>query len=699
MDNILEILKARDENAAAKANGHKLPLNLKRKVPDDFIEEDNFKKPNLDETMTISKIPTEQNKENTQSSVTTKTSQAQPTKVTTSRIPVLSKSSSATTIRRPSTTTTAASATPTTRTTSSSTLSSRSSTRVPLSTPSRAVKSATNLNSTMISTNKTTASSSTNSWDIKAKHDSLNEEFEKYKKLSTEAIDFLRDYNVQLQEENNQLAADKNQYKMKNDSFETQLEYMKKELSSTSMQKMQLEIEMSSKSTLIMELSSKLDIIQQLKDKLNSDLNTKVFEKEEMRSKLENKVMELETLEKQLQKIQEQLTTEKKKSNELFDENEQLKKELIECRRSLGMQDSIRRKLHHQIQEMKGNIRVMCRIRPFLNHENDSQKPQFNISNNDSQLKLISASLKESVTGSKTESMSYEFNFDKIFSPGSTQKTVFEEISPLIQSALDGYNICVFAYGQTGSGKTFTMEGSSDENSKGMIPLSVQQIFESMNEMKQKGWEYSVEVSFIEIYNDQIGDLLNNRSKSHNNPIEIISDGQLTNVRTVNVTNYDQVFDLLKIANENRAVAATNANEHSSRSHSIFRLKLSGTNQLLNQTCQGLVNLIDLAGSERLKESGAVGDRLKETQHINKSLSHLAIVIQALAAKEQHIPFRNCKLTYLLQNSLCGNSKSLMFVNVSPREESLQETVCSLRFASKVNNCHIGVAKQQKSSK
>ncbi|CAL4243655.1 unnamed protein product [Meganyctiphanes norvegica] len=136
-------------------------------------------------------------------------------------------------------------------------------------------------------------------------------------------------------------------------------------------------------------------------------------------------------------------------------------------------------------------------------------------------------------------------------------------------------------------------------------------------------------------------------------------------------------------------------NERSSRSHSVFQLKLSGQNFRSQENCMGTLSLVDLAGSERLKESGSEGQRLTETQAINKSLSNLGNVIMALGQKAPHIPYRNSKLTHLLSSSLGGNSKNLMFVNVSPLDQCYNETLNSLRFATKVNNCHVGTATKQ----
>nr|XP_058951460.1 carboxy-terminal kinesin 2-like [Pocillopora verrucosa]XP_058951461.1 carboxy-terminal kinesin 2-like [Pocillopora verrucosa]XP_058951462.1 carboxy-terminal kinesin 2-like [Pocillopora verrucosa]XP_058951463.1 carboxy-terminal kinesin 2-like [Pocillopora verrucosa] len=370
----------------------------------------------------------------------------------------------------------------------------------------------------------------------------------------------------------------------------------------------------------------------------------------------------------------------------------------------LRSEETIRRELHNTIQELKGNIRVFCRVRPMLASEESQRSCAFSFGQDERELVVESTSMNETICGNKKAAPKHEFMFDKVFTPSSSQGDVFGEISQLIQSALDGYNVCIFAYGQTGSGKTFTMEGNhGDHEAKGMIPRALEQVFRTSQDLREKGWQYTIEASFLEIYNETIRDLLGSGDSNTKHEIKIVNPSNtggacevtVTNVKTVTVTSETQVYSLLEKATQNRAVAATQCNERSSRSHSVFRLKLVGENQLTGEKCQGTLNLIDLAGSERLSQSCSTGERLRETKNINKSLSNLGNVIMALANKEQHIPYRNSKLTFLLQNSLGGNSKSLMFVNISPKEESLQETLCSLRFATKVNQCNIGTAQKK----
>ncbi|GJN26354.1 hypothetical protein PR202_gb14279 [Eleusine coracana subsp. coracana] len=301
------------------------------------------------------------------------------------------------------------------------------------------------------------------------------------------------------------------------------------------------------------------------------------------------------------------------------------------------------------------------------------------------------------------EGQKLSFSYDKVFDHNASQEDVFVEISQLIQSALDGYKVCIFAYGQTGSGKTYTMMGRQGIDQKGIIPRSLEQIFESSQYLESQGWKYSMQASMLEIYNETIRDLL---APSRPNSFEMANGKQYTikhdshgnttvsELTVIDVFSIADVTSLLEKASHSRSVGRTQMNEQSSRSHFVFTLKIFGSNEHTGQQVQGVLNLIDLAGSERLAKSGSTGDRLKETQAINKSLSALSDVIFAIAKGDDHVPFRNSKLTYLLQPCLGGDSKTLMFVNISPEASSVGESICSLRFASRVNACEIGTPRR-----
>ncbi|KXJ16301.1 Kinesin-5 [Exaiptasia diaphana] len=246
------------------------------------------------------------------------------------------------------------------------------------------------------------------------------------------------------------------------------------------------------------------------------------------------------------------------------------------------------------------------------------------------------------VKGAKKKTVPHEFSFDRIFSHNMNQESIFEEVSQLVQSALDGYRVCIFAYGQTGSGKTYTMEGDASEHTKrGIIPRSIEHVYMTSEDLKEKGWEYKMEARYLEIYNENIRDLLAS-DDSLKYEIKMVGNGKtnsdsevtVTNLKVIPVDNEKQVLSLLKTAAQNRSVGATKWNERSSRSHSLFILKISGENTITDEKCQGTLNLIDLAGSERISQSGAEGKRLKETKNINTSLSNLSNVIMALANKD-----------------------------------------------------------------
>ncbi|GAX76591.1 hypothetical protein CEUSTIGMA_g4037.t1 [Chlamydomonas eustigma] len=376
----------------------------------------------------------------------------------------------------------------------------------------------------------------------------------------------------------------------------------------------------------------------------------------------------------------------------------------------------MRRRLHNTIQELKGNIRVFCRVRPMSSLEqvgaDPDIQPALDFPPSDDLLSagiILSAPSRD---GAATLSK-HVFAFDRVFTPEASQDAVFEEISELVQSALDGHKVCIFAYGQTGSGKTFTMLGSEEQ--PGMIPRSMRQIFESSQGLRQQGWELSLQASMLEIYNEEYKDLLSSKKLSGSNKStkegfgsqqpsgeikkhQVVHnpDGSTTvsELTVVDITQASQVDLLLAQAMEKRSVGCTALNEQSSRSHMVFTLRLEGVNEAKGKRVSGVLNLIDLAGSERVKDSGAAGLRMKEAQAINTSLSALGDVIVALGNKQPHIPFRNSKLTYLLQPCLGGDAKTLMFVNVAPNIQFAGESLCSLRFAAKVNACEINHRKK-----
>jgi kinesin family protein C1 len=359
------------------------------------------------------------------------------------------------------------------------------------------------------------------------------------------------------------------------------------------------------------------------------------------------------------------------------------------ARKKLIKEETERRVLFNKYQELKGNIRVMCRVRPVLdNSEGEEAKIMFPDIKTSSQIDVLGPEEKSSL-GSATRKF-IPFEFDRVFSPDVHNEEVFGEISQLVQSALDGYNVCIFCYGQTGSGKTYTMSSAD-----GVVPRATHMIYDTITQLKEKSWSYTMEGSFVEVYNEELHDLLtSNKDADLRKKLEIRHDDlrkqtTVSNCKSVTLDSADKVEAMLRQAQNNRSVAATKANERSSRSHSVFILKLVGENSATGERCEGTLNLVDLAGSERLKLSQAEGDRMKETQNINRSLACLGDVIEALGQGQKHIPYRNSKLTHLLQYSLGGNSKTLMFVMVSPLEAHLKETLTSLRFAAKVRDIRV----------
>ncbi|XP_070816530.1 kinesin-like protein KIFC3 isoform X10 [Chaetodon trifascialis] len=341
---------------------------------------------------------------------------------------------------------------------------------------------------------------------------------------------------------------------------------------------------------------------------------------------------------------------------------------------------NLRKKCHNELVRLKGNIRVFCRVRPVSQEEQDSAdaKTMLSFDSEDDAILYLS---------NKGKIMTFEL--DKVFSPQATQEEVFQEVQALVTSCIDGFNVCIFAYGQTGSGKTYTMEGVVDD--PGINQRALRLLFSEVTE-KAPDWDYKITVSMVEIYNETLRNLLG-ENPTDKLDIKMNPDGSgqlyvpgLTEFIVQSPEDINRVFEL---GHMNRATACTNLNEHSSRSHALLIITVSGFNTATGNRTQGKLNLVDLAGSERIAKSGAEGSRLREAQCINKSLSALGDVINALRSKHSHVPFRNSRLTYLLQDSLSGDSKTLMMVQVSPLPGNMSESVCSLKFAQRVRSVEL----------
>lgn len=300
------------------------------------------------------------------------------------------------------------------------------------------------------------------------------------------------------------------------------------------------------------------------------------------------------------------------------------------------------------------------------------------------------------------------FTFDSVLKDTATQDEVFQRVGiPIVENVLGGYNSTMFAYGQTGAGKTHTMIGNPESKKMtseegGLAPRVFHYLFKKISEAEQRKQDkdgvpeelhFSVRCSVLEIYNENITDLLN--PKETNLPIrEDVTGGAFVDgLKEVHVQNAREALQLLFTGANNRKTAQTRANNKSSRSHYIYTCIVECTAKSVDGDCQtrrSRLNLVDLAGSERNRFSRATNDRLKEACHINKSLSTLGRVIKELLECQRHggghIPYRDSKLTYLLQESLGGNAKTTIIANISPSSMSYQETLSTLQFVKRAKN-------------
>uniref|UniRef100_A0A669ET74 Kinesin family member 13B n=1 Tax=Oreochromis niloticus TaxID=8128 RepID=A0A669ET74_ORENI len=348
------------------------------------------------------------------------------------------------------------------------------------------------------------------------------------------------------------------------------------------------------------------------------------------------------------------------------------------------------------------NVKVAVRVRPMNRREKDLKtKCVVEMDGNQTVLHPAVTSMNTADPRNQPKVFAYDYCFwsmdDSQKDKFAGQDVVFQCLGEsLLDNAFMGYNACIFAYGQTGSGKSYTMMGSSEQ--PGLIPRLCSSLFSRTEKEAREGESFTVEVSYMEIYNEKVRDLLD--PKGSRQALKVrehkVLGPYVDGLSRLAVTSYKDIESLMSEGNKSRTVAATNMNEESSRSHAVFNIILTHTLTDLRSGTSGekvsKLSLVDLAGSERAAKTGAAGERLKEGSNINKSLSTLGLVISALADhgagknKSKFVPYRDSVLTWLLKDSLGGNSRTAMVATISPAADNYDETLSTLRYADRAKN-------------
>ncbi|KAF6996974.1 hypothetical protein CFC21_013241 [Triticum aestivum] len=331
-----------------------------------------------------------------------------------------------------------------------------------------------------------------------------------------------------------------------------------------------------------------------------------------------------------------------------------------------------RREALDKLIDLKGSIRVFCRVRPSISTSNIKIKSPVTVEQENIVVRAVG--------------IKKDFSVDRVFDQESTQDDVFHDVKPVLRSALDGHNVCILAFGQTGTGKTYTMEGTSDN--LGVVPRAIQELFS--HAAQDTSSTYSFSISMLEVYMGSLRDLLAPRQQ----PLFRSTEGNTTCIlaTTSGSVQVEGLTDVavpdLKKANQwycrgrrSRSTSWTNVNNVSSRSHCLTRITIRRCGGVSEQVSK--LWLVDLGGSERLLKTGASGLTMDEGKAINLSLSALGDVIAALRRKRSHVPYRNSKLTQILSDSLGDGSKVVMVVHISPSKDDVGETICSLGFAKR----------------
>ncbi|KAK2853485.1 hypothetical protein Q5P01_006146 [Channa striata] len=348
------------------------------------------------------------------------------------------------------------------------------------------------------------------------------------------------------------------------------------------------------------------------------------------------------------------------------------------------------------------NVKVAVRVRPMNRREKElNTKCVVEMMKNQTILHPAGANLGKADTRNQSKVFAYDYCF---WSMDETEKEKFagQEVvfqclgESLLHNAFQGYNACIFAYGQTGSGKSYTMMGSGDQ--PGLIPRLCSALFDRTQIEQREQESFTVEVSYMEIYNEKVRDLLDPKGGRQTLRVREhkVLGPYVDGLSRLAVASYKDIESLMSEGNKSRTVAATNMNEESSRSHAVFNIILTHTLKDLKSGTSGekvsRLSLVDLAGSERAAKTGAAGERLKEGSNINKSLTTLGLVISALAEqgtaknKNKFVPYRDSVLTWLLKDCLGGNSRTAMVATVSPAADNYEETLSTLRYADRAKN-------------
>ncbi|KAJ0172839.1 hypothetical protein K1T71_011978 [Dendrolimus kikuchii] len=272
------------------------------------------------------------------------------------------------------------------------------------------------------------------------------------------------------------------------------------------------------------------------------------------------------------------------------------------------------------------------------------------------------------------------FTYDAAYDCTADTQTIYDEmVRPLVASVLDGFNGCVFAYGQTGTGKTHTMEGTADH--EGVIPRAFRHIWAHIENSASPDVTHLVSCSYVELYLEDVRDLLAKDCRKLTIRGQELNGFYIPEMTSVVCKSAAEMVRVMRAGNRSRAAGRTDMNEHSSRSHAVFLVTIETAHRKTNRIRVGKLNLVDLAGSERQRKTGASADRLREASRINQALSSLGNVISALAENSPHVPYRDSKLTRILQDSLGGNSKTIMIANIGPASYNYDETITTLRYA------------------